>query len=82
MFKKKIKQWVSDGFELEMTTHWSFSKRGDWATHDAKWRGNWSLYISRNVILRYSLHLFYYIHRKISYRFVTIGYLQSATLLA
>lgn len=38
----------------ETTTHWSFPKRGDWATHDAKWRGNWSLYIPRNLILRYS----------------------------
>lgn len=28
-----------------MTTHWSFPKRGDWATHDAKWKGNWSPYI-------------------------------------
>lgn len=37
-----------------MTTHWSFPKRGDWATHDAKWRGNWSPYIPRNIILRYS----------------------------
>ena len=37
-----------------MTTHWSFPKRGDWATHDAKWQGNWSPYIPRNIILRYS----------------------------
>ena len=37
-----------------MTTVWSFPKRGDWATHDAKWRGNWSPYIPRNIILRYS----------------------------
>lgn len=27
---------------------------GDWATHDAKWRGNWSPYIPRNILLRYS----------------------------
>jgi len=33
---------------------WSFPKRGNWATHDAKWRGNWSPYIPRNIILRYS----------------------------
>lgn len=31
-----------------------FSKRGDWATHDAKWRGNWTPYIPRNLLLRYS----------------------------
>lgn len=37
-----------------MTSVWSFPQRGDWATHDAKWRGNWSPYIPRNIILRYS----------------------------
>ena len=37
-----------------MTSVWSFPKRGDWATHDAKWRGNWSPYIPRNILLRYS----------------------------
>ena len=51
---KKITKWEPEDFELEMTTHWSFPKRGDWATHDAKWRGNWSPYIPRNIILRYS----------------------------
>ncbi len=53
MLKKKEK-WAPDVFDLEMTTHWSFPVRGDWATHDAKWRGNWSPYIPRNIILRYS----------------------------
>ena len=52
--KPKITKWEPDGFELEMITHWSFPKRGNWATHDAKWRGNWSPYIPRNIILRYS----------------------------
>ncbi|MBQ0055230.1 MAG: methyltransferase domain-containing protein, partial [Synergistaceae bacterium] len=33
---------------------WSFPDRGKWATHDAKWRGNWSPYIPRNILLRYS----------------------------
>ena len=51
---KKISKWEPEDFELEMTTHWSFPQRGDWATHDAKWRGNWSPYIPRNIILRYS----------------------------
>ena len=31
-----IKQWEPENFELEMTTHWSFPQRGNWATHDAK----------------------------------------------
>lgn len=50
----KITKWEPENFELEMTTHWSFPERGNWATHDAKWRGNWSPYIPRNIILRYS----------------------------
>lgn len=51
---KKITKWEPEDFELEMTSVWSFPKRGDWATHDAKWRGNWSPYIPRNLLLRYS----------------------------
>lgn len=54
MKTRKITKWQPDDFELEMTTHWSFPVRGNWATHDAKWRGNWSPYIPRNIILRYS----------------------------
>lgn len=50
----KIAKWEPEDFALEMTSVWSFPKRGDWATHDAKWRGNWSPYIPRNIILRYS----------------------------
>ena len=49
-----IKKWEPDDFELEMNTVWSFPARGNWATHDAKYRGNWSPYIPRNLILRYS----------------------------
>lgn len=51
---KRILKWEPDNFELEMNTVWSFPERGDWATHDAKWRGNWSPYIPRNLILHYS----------------------------
>lgn len=50
----KIKKWGPENFELEMNTVWSFPIRGNWATHDAKYRGNWSPYIPRNLILRYS----------------------------
>lgn len=52
--KKNIKIWNPENFEMETTTMWSFPQRGNWATHDAKWRGNWSPYIPRNIILRYS----------------------------
>lgn len=51
---KKIKKLEPDNFELETNTVWSFPDRGDWATHNAKYRGNWSPYIPRNIILRYS----------------------------
>jgi DNA modification methylase len=50
----KITTWAPNEFELEMNTVWSFPKRGDWATHDAKYRGNWSPYLPRNILLRYS----------------------------
>ena len=49
-----VKRWEPENFELEMNTVWSFPERGNWATHDAKYRGNWSPYIPRNLILRYS----------------------------
>lgn len=51
---KKVKTWEPENFELEMNTVWSFPDRGKWATHDAKYRGNWSPYIPRNLLLRYS----------------------------
>lgn len=51
---KKIKKWEPDDFEMETNTVWSFPNRGKWATHNAKYRGNWSPYIPRNLILRYS----------------------------
>ncbi|MCK4667394.1 site-specific DNA-methyltransferase [Candidatus Dependentiae bacterium] len=41
-------------FKLEDTTVWSFPKRGDWATHNPKYRGNFAPQIPRNIILRYS----------------------------
>lgn len=41
-------------FCTEMTSVWSFPERGAWATHSNKYRGNWSPYVPRNLILRYS----------------------------
>lgn len=43
-----------NNFKLEATTVWSFPDRGSWATHSGKYRGNWSPYVPRNLILRYS----------------------------
>ena len=51
---KKIKRWEPKDFREETTTVWSFKQRGDWATHNGRYRGNWSPYIPRNVILKYS----------------------------
>ncbi|ACI17547.1 MAG TPA: methyltransferase domain-containing protein [Clostridiales bacterium] len=52
--KAKTEIWEPEDFSLETTTVWGFPDRGDWATHSGKYRGNWSPYIPRNVILRYS----------------------------
>ncbi|TJX14598.1 methyltransferase domain-containing protein [Tissierella creatinini] len=49
-----IKEWEPKDFRMEATTVWSFKDRGKWATHSGKYRGNWSPYIPRNLILRYS----------------------------
>ena len=43
-----------ENFKLEETTIWSFPDRGKWATHSGKYRGNWTHYVPRNLILRYT----------------------------
>lgn len=47
-------EYAPKNFKLEETTVWSFPDRGKWATHSGKYRGNWSPYIPRNLILRYT----------------------------
>jgi SAM-dependent methyltransferase len=51
---KEITSLEPENFKEETTSVWSFRQRGDWATHDSRYRGNWSPYIPRNVILKYS----------------------------
>jgi len=51
---KKVKALYPKDFKEEQTTVWSFKQRGNWATHSGEYRGNWSPYIPRNVILKYS----------------------------
>ncbi len=51
---KKIRALYPKDFKEEQTTIWSFKQRGNWATHGGEYRGNWSPYIPRNVILKYS----------------------------
>ena len=50
----KIKLLNPEIFEQECTTVWSFQRRGNWATHNSKYRGNWSPDVVRNLLLRYS----------------------------
>ena len=47
-------KWMPEVDELQTTSIWSFPDRGAWATHNASYRGNWSPYIPRNIIKRYS----------------------------
>ncbi len=51
---KEIKTLYPKNFREEHTTVWSFKQRGNWASHSGEYRGNWSPYIPRNVILKYS----------------------------
>ena len=41
-------------FDQECTTVWSFRRRGNWATHKSKYRGNWAPEVVRNLLIRYS----------------------------
>ena len=54
MARKKIIKWEPDNFQLQTNSVWSFPDRGNWATHSSEYKGNWSPYIPRNLILRYS----------------------------
>ena len=47
-------EYAPKNFKLEETSVWSFPDRGKWATHSGRYRGNWSPYIPRNLILRYT----------------------------
>jgi len=51
---KRIKSLYPKDFKEQKTTVWSFKSRGNWATHSGEYRGNWSPYIPRNIILKYS----------------------------
>jgi len=41
-------------YSPEYTTVWSFPERGNWATHNPKYRGNFAPQIARNIIEMYS----------------------------
>ncbi len=44
----------ASGYTSEQTTVWSFPERGDWATHCGEYPGNWSPYVPRNLIGRFT----------------------------
>lgn len=50
----KEKLFNPEKFDLECTTVRSFPRRWNWATHNSKYRWNWSPDVVRNLILRYS----------------------------
>ncbi|MFU8767574.1 MAG: TRM11 family SAM-dependent methyltransferase [Candidatus Methanoperedens sp.] len=52
--KLSFSRFAPSSFAPQTTTVWSFPDRGDWATHKGNYRGNWSPYIPRNLILRYT----------------------------
>jgi DNA modification methylase len=41
-------------YKPEFTTVWSFPQRGNWATHNSKYRGNFAPQIARNIIEMYT----------------------------
>lgn len=43
-----------NNLKMQETTIWNFPDRGNWATHKGDYRGNWSPYVPRNLILKYS----------------------------
>jgi DNA modification methylase len=53
--KKRIKSYgPPKDYVMESETVWSFPDRGDWATHTGNYRGNWSPYVPRNLISRFT----------------------------
>lgn len=54
MPKKKKLKLPPEEFDWECSTVWSFPRRGNWMTHNSKYRGNWSPEVVRNLILRYT----------------------------
>ena len=51
----KISEYQPSKYIPEEWTVWSFPDRGDWATHVGNYRGNWSPYIPRNLIDRFTV---------------------------
>lgn len=54
MVAEPLPAYPASSSDLECTTVWSFPARGNWATHNASYRGNWAPQIARNLLLRYT----------------------------
>ena len=50
----RIEKFGPSNFVPEEWTIWSFPYRGDWATHNGNYRGNWSPFIPRNLIYKFT----------------------------
>jgi DNA modification methylase len=50
-----VRKFAPAEFVPEEWTVWSFPQRGDWATHSGDYRGNWSPFIPRNLIQKFTL---------------------------
>ncbi|GIU72248.1 MAG: hypothetical protein KatS3mg003_1727 [Candidatus Nitrosocaldaceae archaeon] len=52
--EKRLVKLEPENYNGECSTVWSFPDRGYWSTHKGDYRGNWSPYIPRNLITRYT----------------------------
>lgn len=50
---RTIEKWNSEG-DLQRTSVWRFGKRGMWAVHDGRYRGNYAPQVPNEIIRRYS----------------------------
>ena len=51
----QVRRFAPAEFVPEEWTVWTFPQRGDWATHSGDYRGNWSPFIPRNLIQKFTL---------------------------
>ncbi len=54
MIKNILQNKLLQKYKPEITTLWTFPERGNWATHNSKYRGNFAPQIARNLIEMYS----------------------------
>jgi hypothetical protein len=52
--KKEIENWNNTNGDLQKTSVWTFTRRGTWAVHDGRYRGNWPPQVPNNIIRKYS----------------------------